>query len=191
MVTPCMICLSPILEHRAVTDDLDAAVSRRRGASRASRGRRPRCRLENLASGNGPRIKPSRCRTPSARRSSSATVSARHSTTSARADLVLALRVCRVAQGEHAAIDEQSAVAVFGKAGESVDVGDLDACPLQRLDQRIGKACLFPDRAAASRRHRGYRHRRPHGTSRISQRRIVRRFRRARISSRGRCAARA
>ena len=54
-------------------------------------------------------------------------------------DAVLALRRGRIAQRQHAGVDEQPAVAIFRQAGEPVDVGDLDAGPLQRLDQRIGE----------------------------------------------------
>ncbi len=82
---------------------------------------------------------PSRCRRPSATRSSSATVSARHSTTSDDRDLVLALRGFGIAKREHAGVDEQSAVAIFGKAREAVDIGHADAGRLQRLDQGIGQ----------------------------------------------------
>ena len=56
-----------------------------------------------------------------------------------RSDLVRARRVGGIAQHQHAGIDEQAAIAVFGKAGQAVDVGDRDAGPLQRLDQRIGE----------------------------------------------------
>ncbi len=40
---------------------------------------------------------------------------------------------------DHAGVDEQAAVAVFGEPGQAVDVGDRDAGLLQRLDQRIGE----------------------------------------------------
>ena len=56
-----------------------------------------------------------------------------------RADIVLALGFAGVAQGQHARVDEQAAVAVFGKARQAVDVGHLDAGRLQRLDQRVGQ----------------------------------------------------
>ena len=52
---------------------------------------------------------------------------------------MLALHGGRIAQRQHAGVDEQPAVAIFREAGEPVDVGDLDAGPLQRLDQRIGQ----------------------------------------------------
>ena len=73
-----------------------------------------------------------------------------------RIDAVLALRRGRVAQRQHAGVDEQPAVAVFREAGEPVDVGDLDAGPLQRLDQRIGRATAT---ACAAARGPGFRRR--------------------------------
>ena len=54
-------------------------------------------------------------------------------------DLVLARRVGGIGEGEHARVHEQAAVAIFGEAGEAVDVDDLDARLLERLDQRIGQ----------------------------------------------------
>src|SRR5579883_2038799 len=44
-----------------------------------------------------------------------------------------------IAQAQHAEIDEQAAVAIFGKSGEPVDVSNLKACALQRLDQRVAQ----------------------------------------------------
>ena len=57
--------------------------------------------------------------------------------------------------------------------------------------QAVAMAGLFADRAAADGRHRGDRHRRPHRPCRISQRRAVRRHRRAGVARSRRCAARA
>ena len=56
-------------------------------------------------------------------RSSSATVSARHSTTSGCRPGCGAVGIVRIAQREHAGVDEQAAIAIFGEAGEAVDVG--------------------------------------------------------------------
>ncbi len=56
-----------------------------------------------------------------------------------RADLVRAFGLVGVAQGQHAGVEEQAAVAIFGKARQAVDVGDRDAGRLQRLDQRVGE----------------------------------------------------
>ena len=56
-----------------------------------------------------------------------------------RGDVVLARGVGGIAQGQHAGVDEQPAIAVFGQAGEAVDIGHVDAGGLQRLDQRIGQ----------------------------------------------------
>ena len=39
------------------------------------------------------------------------------------------VRLARVAQAQHAGIDEQAAVAVFRQARQPVDVGHLDARP--------------------------------------------------------------
>jgi hypothetical protein len=64
----------------------------------------------------------------------------------------------------------------------------------QRLDapaQALAMAGLLSDRTAANRRHPRNRYRRSHRPCRIPQRRPVRRWRRARVSRRGRCAARA
>ena len=38
-------------------------------------------------------------------------------------------RVLGVAQDKHAGIHEQTAIAIFGKPREPVDVGDSHACP--------------------------------------------------------------
>ena len=48
-------------------------------------------------------------------------------------------RLGRIAQRDHAEIDEQAAIAVFGKAGQAVHVADFKSRLLQRLDQRIGQ----------------------------------------------------
>src|SRR5262245_3262630 len=45
----------------------------------------------------------------------------------------------RVAQDEHTGVEHQPAVAVFSKAGQTVDVDNVKARGLQRLDQRIGE----------------------------------------------------
>src|ERR1043166_4402813 len=44
-----------------------------------------------------------------------------------------------VAQRNHARINKQAAVAVFGKSRESADVINYDSGMLQRLDQRISE----------------------------------------------------
>ena len=45
----------------------------------------------------------------------------------------------RIAKRQHAGIDEQPAIAIFGKPGEAIDIGHVDAGSLQRLDERIGQ----------------------------------------------------
>ncbi|MGY3470370.1 hypothetical protein ACVW0I_007241 [Bradyrhizobium sp. LM6.11] len=45
-----------------------------------------------------------------------------------------ALGVSRIAQAQHLVIDEQAAIAVFGKPGQAVDVGDVESGALERLD---------------------------------------------------------
>src|SRR5215207_7774219 len=44
-----------------------------------------------------------------------------------RTDLMLAPGLARVAQDQHARVDEQPTVAVLGKAGQAIDVRHLDA----------------------------------------------------------------
>ncbi|CCD99338.1 hypothetical protein BRAS3809_2590011 [Bradyrhizobium sp. STM 3809] len=44
-----------------------------------------------------------------------------------------------IAQNQHAAVDEQAAIAVFGEAGQTVNVVDHEASALQRFDQRIAQ----------------------------------------------------
>src|SRR3984893_3027022 len=44
-----------------------------------------------------------------------------------------------VARFDNAAVEEQSAIAVFGEAGQSIEPDDPPPSPLKRLDQRIGK----------------------------------------------------
>ena len=83
---------------------------------------------------------PSRCaHAARASRSSSATVSARHSTTSGEPTSCSRSASPGSRKVQHARVDEQAAVAVFGKARQAVDVGHLDAGRLQRLDQRVGQ----------------------------------------------------
>ena len=50
-----------------------------------------------------------------------------------------AIGVRGIAQAQHLVIDEQATIAVFGKPGEAVDVGDLKSGALERLDQRIAQ----------------------------------------------------
>ena len=97
--------------------------ARRARAMRAAG--RPGAAFEDFrASGSAAASMPSRCRTGRASRSSSATVSARHSTTSGEATSCCArARRPRSRKHEHAGIDEQAAVAVFGEPGEAVDIG--------------------------------------------------------------------
>src|ERR1700737_533169 len=45
----------------------------------------------------------------------------------------------RVARFDNAAVEEQSAIAVFGETGQFIEPDDLQPSPLERLDQRIGK----------------------------------------------------
>ena len=45
----------------------------------------------------------------------------------------------RILQGDHAGVEEKPAVAVFGQAGEPVDLDHGEACPFERLDQGIGE----------------------------------------------------
>ena len=129
-------------ENRAVADDVRSAA--RRPARFARRCRRPAAQVPPSSTRAERKVvarrRRARSRTSGAIRSSSATVSARHSTTSARSTGSCALRrVRRIAQREHAGVDEQPAIAVFGQAGQAVDVGHRDARRLQRLDQRIGE----------------------------------------------------
>src|SRR5438128_172398 len=49
------------------------------------------------------------------------------------------MREARVARLDNATIKEQAAVAVFGKSGQPVELGDLQTGFLQRLDQRVGE----------------------------------------------------
>src|SRR5262249_46882979 len=44
-----------------------------------------------------------------------------------------------VAKLEHAGVDEQAAVAVFGEAREAIERGPLDASRLQWLHERVGQ----------------------------------------------------
>lgn len=66
-------------------------------------------------------------------------MSARHSTTKAGLHRLRRARFFRVPRNERAEIHQQAAVAIFGQAGEAVDVDDFDARALQGLDQRIGQ----------------------------------------------------
>src|SRR6185369_373606 len=47
--------------------------------------------------------------------------------------LVFLLGRSCIAKRQHAGIDEQPTIAIFGKAGQAIDIGDVDARPLQRL----------------------------------------------------------
>ena len=40
---------------------------------------------------------------------------------------------------QHAEIDQQAAIAILGKRGQPVQIRDLDAGVLERLDQRVGE----------------------------------------------------
>ena len=111
------------------------ASARRSRASRRPAAQVPPSRI--FASGIEMASRPSRCRKPSATRSSSATVSARHSTTRGDATSCSCRAASAIAKREHAGVDEQSAVAIFGKAGQAIDIGDVDAGSLQRFDERI------------------------------------------------------
>ena len=111
-----------------------------RRANAAMRGRRPRCRLRACSPAAATRA--SRFE-PRAHHVGQA-VEQRHGQRAPfhdqrGIDLVRARCVGGIAQRQHADIDEQAAIAVFGKPGEAVDVGHLDAGALQRLDQRIGQ----------------------------------------------------
>ena len=127
-------------EYRAVADDLDGRRAVGAGARARSRGRPPRFRPAGpWRAGRRWRPCPAAARTISASRSSSATVSARHSTTSVEATSCSALGLAGIAQAQDARVDEQPAIAIFGKARQAIDVGHLDAGRLQRLDQRVGQ----------------------------------------------------
>jgi hypothetical protein len=52
---------------------------------------------------------------------------------------MLALRIFGIAKGEHADVDEQAAIAIFGKAREAIDIVYANASRLQRLDQGLGQ----------------------------------------------------
>ena len=130
----------PRSEYGAVADDLDGRRAVGPARARDRPAGRPCSALQDAGEREG-RRRPccSRWRTLSASRSSSATVSARHSTT--RADPTSCSRSASpgVAQGQHARVDEQAAVAIFGEARQAVDVRHLDAGRLQRLDERVGE----------------------------------------------------
>jgi len=70
--------------------------------------------------------------------SSSATVSARHSTTTADRTAWLRAKV-DIAPAPPRRRDEQPTVAILGKAGQAIQIGDGDAGFLERLDERIGE----------------------------------------------------
>src|SRR5205823_6566914 len=50
-----------------------------------------------------------------------------------------ALKSGGVARFKDAAIDEKTAIAVFGEAGEAVDLRDRQPRGLERLDERVGE----------------------------------------------------
>ena len=103
-------------EDRAVAGDAQRRQRRRAGAARA-RGRRPRCRLRARGPAAGARRRAAaRCAPRRATSSSSATVSARHSTMSSSPGCQSCARRGFVAQAQHAAVDQQAAVAVLGQA---------------------------------------------------------------------------
>ena len=56
-----------------------------------------------------------------------------------RGHIVLSERIALVAESQHAIVDEETAVSILGKAGQSIDVGHINTGILQRLDQRIGQ----------------------------------------------------
>jgi hypothetical protein len=45
----------------------------------------------------------------------------------------------RIARHDHAAVDQQPAVAVLGQAGQRIETGHADAGPHQRLEQRVAQ----------------------------------------------------
>ena len=98
------------------------AAARRRAARARARGPRPRCRLRACTRAAG-RATPSSARTRGASSSSSATVSARHSTTSSLPTSCGAPRRPASRRREHAGVEQQAAVAVLGQAGERVEAG--------------------------------------------------------------------
>ena len=123
-------------EYRAVARDLD----RRRAARRRSARRRPAAQVppcRTFASGRAPRGRRGGAhRAPAA--SSRATVE-RAPFDDHRAPR-RGRRAARPGAGhEHAAVDEQAAVAILGEARELVEAGDARARRLERLDQRVGE----------------------------------------------------
>src|SRR5438270_6503519 len=56
-----------------------------------------------------------------------------------RIDGVRLVECGRIPRHERVQVDEQAAVAIFGQSAERVDIGDLNAGRLQRLDQRISQ----------------------------------------------------
>ena len=81
---------------------------------------------------------PSRRATRGRRRSSSATVSPRHSTTTASPGGERPVRE-GVPWHQDPGVEEQSAVAVLRQAGERPGTGDVDAARRERLDERPGE----------------------------------------------------
>ena len=49
------------------------------------------------------------------------------------------LQKCGIARLDDAAIDEEAAIAVFGEAGQPVELGDAQPCGRQRLNQLVGE----------------------------------------------------
>ena len=80
---------------------------------------------------------PRSARTRGASSSISATVSARHSTTSSLPTSHVLLASAGVAQRDHAGVEQQPAVAVLRQRGELVAAGHRDTRPLERLEQRV------------------------------------------------------
>ena len=72
-----------------------------------------------------------------ARSSSSDTVSARHSTTISLPTSQTVARSASLIELQHAGVEQQAAVAVFGQRGQRVAVDDRVARPFERLEQRI------------------------------------------------------
>src|SRR3569833_459202 len=54
-----------------------------------------------------------------------------------RTGMLLDLCLVGIAQREHAAVEEQPAIAIYGKAGELLDSRDIETRDLERLDDRV------------------------------------------------------
>jgi hypothetical protein len=128
------------LEDGAVAFDPAGVAQGRRASAVPAPGRRPRCRLRaRRPAAVRSALRCSSLRTRGASSSSSATVSARHSTMNSSLTFQLRRQRGRVAQDDHAAVDQQAAVAVFGQAGERVEAAHLHAGPLEGFEQRVGE----------------------------------------------------